>query len=320
MEQGCNAATVDDETISMVLASNSLFRGRYAVILAEESMGDLHWLSQSGHLRGVLLQKSDAIFSSNEKTRAWALSAECSEPFGACKPCLWGSDAHDLDRMFEPAQQRYCWIKADPLFSGLRQVMNEPHARAYIGLLPPLLDEMNHQQRFFIESIAIKKKATSKLAEKWFDATQFPLNPEMVAIIGNKGSGKSALADTLALMGGCQLSEEEYGFLRAKRFRAKDAVGKVDRSGEFEPRVRWSNGEESPFRSLSTVVSKGEVERVKYLPQGYLERICNERDEKSFTDFEQELDRVIFSHVPHSDRLGRSTLAALIVTLRASTA
>ncbi|HEX7679422.1 MAG TPA: hypothetical protein VF713_14925, partial [Thermoanaerobaculia bacterium] len=115
-----------------------------------------------------------------------------------------------------------------------------------------------------------------------------------------------------ALMGGCQLSEEEYGFLKAKRFRAKDAIGKIDRSGEFEASVRWSNGEESQLRSLSTVVTEGEVERVKYLPQGYLERICNERDEKSFTDFEQELDRVIFSHVPHADRLGRSTLAALL--------
>jgi hypothetical protein len=68
----------------------------------------------------------------------------------------------------------------------------------------------------------------------------------------------------------------------------------------------------SPFRSLSASVSPGEVERVKYLPQGYLERICNERDVKSVSDFQQELDRVIFSHVSVADRLGRSTLAELL--------
>jgi ABC-type lipoprotein export system ATPase subunit/enamine deaminase RidA (YjgF/YER057c/UK114 family) len=310
--QGCIAAAIDDEEISRVLASNGLFRNRYAVILAEELTSDLPWLSQSGHLRGVLVQKSDAIFSANDKTRAWALDDAFMERFGARKPCLWGSDAHFPERLFEPHQQRYCWIKADPNFAGLRQVMNEPEARAFIGPVPPLLDEIAQQRRFFIETIDIRKKASSGLKEPWFDGASLRLNPEMVAIIGNKGSGKSALADTVALVGGCQLGEDEYGFLKAKRFRARDAGGKVDRSAEFEAGVTWSNGEVSPFRSLSASVSPGEVERVKYLPQGYLERICNERDVKSVSDFQQELDRVIFSHVSVADRLGRSTLAELL--------
>ena len=312
MYQGCNAAAVDDEQISNVLAANGLFRNRYAVVLAEELTSDLHWLSQSGHLRAVLVEKSDAIFSGNDNTRTWALSAEFADRFGACKPCLWGSDAHMLDRLFEPDQQRYCWIKADPQFAGLRQVFNKPEARTYVGPSPPLVDEITHQKRFFIQSITINKKSGTSLREKWFDGTNLHLNPELVAIIGNKGSGKSALADTLALMGGCQLSEDEYGFLRAKRFRAKDATGKIDRSAEFEASVSWSNGEVSSPRSLSATVSTGEVERVKYLPQGYLERICNERDVKSFRDFEGELDRVIFSHVQPADRLGRTTLAELL--------
>jgi ABC-type lipoprotein export system ATPase subunit len=312
MYQGCNAAWIDDEQISNVLTANGLFRNRYAVVLAEELTSDLHWLSQSGHLRAVLVEKSDAIFSGSDKTRAWALSSEFADRFGACKPCLWGSDAHMLERLFEPDQQRYCWIKADPQFAGLRQVFNEPEARTYVGPSPTLLDEITHQKRIFIQSIAISKKTASSLREKWFDGTALHLNPELVAIIGNKGSGKSALADTLALMGGCQLSEDEYGFLRPKRFRAKDATGKIDRSGEFEATVTWSNGEISPLRSLASTVSAGEVERVKYLPQGYLERICNERDAKSFRDFEQELDRVIFSHVPSADRLGRTTLGELL--------
>src|ERR1044071_3195850 len=310
--QGCNAAAIDDEDISNVLAKNGLFRNRYVVILAEELTSDLHWLSQSGHLRGVLVQKSDAIFSGNEKTRSWALSEEFAEGFNGRKPCLWGSDAHFLERMFEPHQQRYCWIKADPNFAGLRQVLNEPDARTYIGLLPPLLDEIVQQRRFFIETVNISKKESSTLKEPWFDGTRLDLNPEMVAIIGNKGSGKSALADTMALLGGCQLDENEYGFLKAKRFRAKDAGSKIDRSGEFEARVSWSNGEVSPPRNLAATVTAGEIERVKYLPQGYLERICNERDVKSTSDFQQELDRVIFSHVIPADRLGRSTLAELL--------
>ena len=312
MYQGCIAAAVDHEEVSSVLSSNAIFHNSYAIILAEETTSVLPLLSQSGHLRAVLIQKSDAIFSGSEKTRMRALSQAFADQFGACKPCLWGSDAHMFERLFEPDQQRYCWVKADPNFAGLRQVFNEPEARTYVGPVPPLLNELAQQKRFFIDTISISKKASSTLKESWFDGARLDLNPEMVAIIGNKGSGKSALADTLALMGGCQLGEDEYGFLKSKRFRAKDSGSKVDRSGEFEARVTWSNGETSPPRSLAATVSAGEVERVKYLPQGYLERICNERDVKSVGDFRQELDRVIFSHVPIADRLGRSTLAELL--------
>ncbi|MFZ2492838.1 MAG: hypothetical protein WA208_15255 [Thermoanaerobaculia bacterium] len=310
--EGCNAAAVDGDEISRLLTENGLLRNRYAIILAEHLTSGLQWLSQAGHLRGVLVQRSDAIFSGNPNTREWALSPEFADLFGACKPCLWGSDAHSLDRLFEPEQQRCCWIKADPNFAGLRQVINEPEARTFIGPVPPLIDDISHQKRFFIKNITINKKASSPLSEKWFDETDIAFNPEMVAIIGNKGSGKSALADTLALLGGCQLAEDEYGFLKSKRFRAKDASGKVDRSAEFEASVAWSNGESSPIRSLATFVSAGDVERVRYLPQGYLERICNERDSANLSDFQRELDRVIFSHVPLADRLGRSTLADLL--------
>lgn len=36
--------------------------------------------------------------------------------YGGIKPCIHGSDAHDLNKLFEPDLQRYCWIKAEPTF------------------------------------------------------------------------------------------------------------------------------------------------------------------------------------------------------------
>ena len=32
-----------------------------------------------------------------------------------------------------PPTDKYCWIKADPTFDGLRQIINEPEDRVYIG-------------------------------------------------------------------------------------------------------------------------------------------------------------------------------------------
>ena len=48
-------------------------------------------------------------------------------------PCIWGSDSAKLDKIFEPDLDRYCWIKADPTFEGLKQIIYEPVTRIYIG-------------------------------------------------------------------------------------------------------------------------------------------------------------------------------------------
>jgi hypothetical protein len=45
------------------------------------------------------------------------------------------------DEHSKPAN-KYCWIKADPTFSGLRQIINEPEDRVFIGRLPPKMEEV----------------------------------------------------------------------------------------------------------------------------------------------------------------------------------
>jgi hypothetical protein len=47
--------------------------------------------------------------------------------------CIHGSDAHQNSKIFEPDDQRYCWIKADPTFNGLKQIIYEPEERVCIS-------------------------------------------------------------------------------------------------------------------------------------------------------------------------------------------
>ena len=57
--------------------------------------------------------------------------------YGSLKPCFHGSDAHCLDKIFEPDNEKYCWIKADTTFNGLKQVIYEPEARVRISSVKP---------------------------------------------------------------------------------------------------------------------------------------------------------------------------------------
>ena len=99
--------------------------------------------SQMALARQHLYQISDMLFSSNPKDIECFLgkssdsSKEIVEKYNALKPCVHGCDAHELDRLFAPAQQRYCWIKADPTFNGLKQVIYAPEARVRISAIMP---------------------------------------------------------------------------------------------------------------------------------------------------------------------------------------
>ena len=58
---------------------------------------------------------------------------ETIQRLGGFKPCIHGSDAHSITRLFNPDKDRYCWIRADTTFEGLKQLLYEPEDRVYIG-------------------------------------------------------------------------------------------------------------------------------------------------------------------------------------------
>src|SRR5690606_13957831 len=102
-----------------------------------------------GSVRDELLTHSDFVFSGNPKDRQYYLGERAGTPpekikemYGGLKPCLHGSDAHEIKALFKPDDDRRCWIKADPTFEGLRQTLWEPSARVHIGgSMPQISDQ-----------------------------------------------------------------------------------------------------------------------------------------------------------------------------------
>lgn len=226
-----------------------------------------------------------------------------------------GSDAHrcrgvpgdnNLRGYGDFPSQRVTWIKGDPTWRGLQQAIKEPQKRCFIGALPPKLQRVSNNKTFYIDEISLAKVDGSTLAESWFDGCSVPLNSDLVAIIGNKGSGKSALADVLALVGNSQ-QHSHFSFLKPDRFRGK--AGEPAR--QFEGELRWLAGE--PTRAnLADNPAADRVELVRYVPQGRFEALCNEHVTGRSENFERELRSVIFSHIPSEDRLGALDFDQLI--------
>lgn len=198
-----------------------------------------------------------------------------------------------------------CWIKADPTFAGLKQVINEPIERVFLGELPDSIRRVELNKTKYIDKLIINKKANSHLKENWFGC-EVPLNNGLVAIIGNKGSGKSALTDILGLLGNSKRTAF-FSFLNDDKFKQP----KENKAENFEASVTWVSGI-SHEANLNAKVSREAVEVIKYIPQHYLEEICTELKGLKETNFDRELKSVIFSHVREVDRLGQSTLDGMI--------
>lgn len=190
------------------------------------------------------------------------------------------------------------WIKADPTFRGLKQAILEPAKRSYIGDKPPKVQEVESNKTYYIESIEITKTGDKAGVGQWLHGCDIPLNPDLVAIIGNKGSGKSALADVIATLGNSNQSKH-FSFLRRDRFLGK--TGEPAR--HFTGTLTWCD-ESTEARPLNEPPSEEKAELVRYIPQGYFEELCNEHVSGKSDAFEKELRSVIFSHASEDMRLG----------------
>lgn len=196
-----------------------------------------------------------------------------------------------------PSSKR-TWIKADPTFQGLKQAILEPAKRSYIGEKPPKLTKIESNKTYFIESLEVSKTGTKAGIGQWLDGSDILLNPDLVAIIGNKGSGKSALADVIATLGHSRQSKH-FSFLKRDRFLGKTG----DPARHFTGTLTWRD-ESTEARTLDLLPTEEKTELVRYIPQNYFEELCNEHVSGKSNAFEKELRAVIFSHTSEEMRLG----------------
>lgn len=213
--------------------------------------------------RYSIYQLSDAIFSSNPNDVLYFIGKGPDsrdvviEKCATLMPCFHGCDAHENSKIFKPDGQRFCWIKADSTFEGLKQTLYEPEDRVRIQAMRP--DVKN--DRFIISELQFVDPTTQ------FGNQKILLNDNLNAIIGGKSSGKSLLLYSIAK----SIDPEQVQ-------RTSDRLGFDGYKFNFDFKVDWKNGESD---LLSDTVSANKSRKITYIPQLYINHLVekNNKDE-----------------------------------------
>lgn len=245
---------------------------------------------------------SHVILSSSPAQREFwlgqrALSVEqLNERYDGCKPCLHGSDAHNHAAVGQPTGDRFSWIKGALTFDALRQACIDPAGRAFVGAEPP---------RTAMPSQVIAQVAA--VEAPWAATPTLPLNPGLVAIIGARGSGKTALADMIAA--GCDAIPPQ-GWAADQDVSPSFLVRARPLLGNGQVKLTWGGGSETT-RRLDGRDANGPLSfpRARYLSQQFVEDLCSSKGASE--GLIREIERVIFEAHPHDEREGAVNFAEL---------
>lgn len=239
-------------------------------------------------LRLEIERFSHLIFASNPNQREYWLGnkavspAQINQRYDGLKPCLHGSDAHQISKTGAPDGSRYTWLKGRASFETLRQACIDPGGRAYVGEEPPSSGNASE----VIAKVEIKNSS-------WLTTPSLELNPGLIAVIGARGSGKTALADMIAA--GCDALGSAitgHSFLvRAKEY-LQDATVNME----------WCNGDTHSSSLFEVIDNEYIYPRARYLSQQFVEELCSA---DGMTDgLLMEVERVVYESHTTLEREG----------------
>jgi energy-coupling factor transporter ATP-binding protein EcfA2 len=298
---GVNQFKIDFADLRKAWESNDWFRANCLVAVAVGERDGTSGLRDPGATFAAMRTEIEAfahvVFSGNPKQAAFWLGkgvvplAELNAKWNGVKPCLHGSDAHGHEKIGKPALDRLCWLKGAPTFETLRQACLNPEGRAFIGKEPP---------RGALPSNVIRSVSVSNAP--WMSPATIDLNPGLIAIIGSRGSGKTALADFIA-MGGCAVSDHlsNKSFLRRAREHLSDSTATLN----------WESGDNTA-NAFSSIEFESQIDasHVQYLSQQFVDQLCSAEGLED--PLMREIERVVFDAHPEADRLDAANFEELL--------
>lgn len=282
IEVGFDNITYKRDDIVNLLQKNC-FKGKYVTAIGYSEWDHSRW-DQSAAEKRDLINSANFCLTCLDDPAKISENREDLIQNKLNSIVLHSSDAHDLLRI----GKSLLWVKADPTFAGLKQILNEPVSRIFIGETPP---NYKHDHK-------VITKISIPVSNGWFaDNFSVELNRDLITIIGGRGSGKSALAEAIAYGAGSR-DDSENAFLK------KAAKHKNPITGT-KIYLEWGDGSKTDFEVGALGEDHG---LVQYLPQGAVEELCSHNNSDKLR---KQIENVIFQALDETDKMGASDFEEL---------
>lgn len=305
LTEGFNNINVKLDDVQAVL-DGSYFKGRALIGIGKTEWRNIKWNEQSIASKKNVINSSHFVFTAYPDTARWAADVQELRSSNVTHKVLDCSDSHYFSDADQHMRLGACqtWMNTTPTLAGLAYAIEEFDRRVYVGLEPPALARIRRNPERFIERVRV---TSEKEGHDLFDH-DLPLNSGFVAVVGNKGQGKSALLDCIAL-GGNSSRSNEFAFLSTSRFLS---TPNQKFAREYATELMWATGTARKVQ-LTQAHDRAAPVSVEYLPQMFVERVCNLDPDTDDTDeFERELRTILFTHIPESEKAGEKTFDALL--------
>lgn len=194
--EGFNNLNLNEEKIFELL-QKPYFKDKYLIAIGKTEWDQLQWNDGSIAEKKGIINKAHFVFTSagsvekyNNAQRKLADQNVNDLLFDCSDAHTFSYNTDDKDRI----GNCFNWIKGDTTFEGLRQVLFERFERVRVQDSDP---QWNYPKPYFSE-IKIQETKIFVDGSVKFCANELPLNPNLVAIIGGRGTGKSLLLDAIA--------------------------------------------------------------------------------------------------------------------------
>lgn len=221
------------------------------------------------------IDKVGQIVLGRDRDRNFFLTEERYDGATA-KPVFVCSDAHNL----ESVGTKYTWVKASPSFQGLKQTVFEPSDRVQ--------QTDNFTEKTFVKPYFSRISVSGKIfkgEELRFQEQSIPLNPNLVAIIGGRGTGKSVFLDSMLSRLTNQASTE-----RVRQISVDNLSITLNQGGAFGKEIEFDDLTSDAYSYLH--VSQGDIHNFSKNPNSLsheIKRMLGIREEEFDSVTTQEL-------------------------------
>lgn len=203
LKEGFNNLNLElSQIITMLNNAPQYFKGKYLTAIGKTEWDEFKWDDTSIAEKKTIINQADIVFTAAENIEKFNNAKVKLQEQNVNSLLLDCSDAHSFADTSTKDRLGNCktWIKADPTFEGLKQIIFEPEDRVRICDSKP-------EYKYDYDVI---DRVELNSANTWHQTIY--LNQNLNSIIGGRSTGKSTLLASLAASFNCidDVDNKEY--------------------------------------------------------------------------------------------------------------